>query len=74
MSNDNLQISNEARDNSIDPLLNAAIKLKELNTKNEQKKYSLGDVMLLDKFENELYAKGYSREEIETLSPSFYSK
>ena len=56
-------------------MLSAVIKLQELNKKNESKtEYSLGDVMLLDKFENELYAKGYSKEEIESLSPSYYDR
>lgn len=56
-------------------LLPAVIRLREINKKNEQKEgYSLGDVMLLDKYENELFAKGYSREYIESLSPSYYGR
>lgn len=57
------------------PMLPAVIRLQEINKKNEQKKeYSLGDVMLLDKYENELFARGYSREYIESLSPSYYGR
>lgn len=56
-------------------VLPAVIRLQEINKKNEQKEgYSLGDVMLLDKYENELFAKGYSREYIESLSPSYYGR
>jgi len=56
-------------------VLPAVIRLQEINKKNEQKKeYSLGDVMLLDKYENELFARGYSREYIESLSPSYYGR
>jgi hypothetical protein len=48
-------------------------KIQELNTKNESKtEYSLGDVMLLDKWEKQLEAMNYTRTEIEALSPSFY--
>lgn len=50
-----------------------SIKLQQLSKKNEiNKEYSLGDVLLLDKWEKELYSRGYSREEIESLSPSYY--
>lgn len=56
-------------------VLPAVIRLQEINKKNELKEgYSLGDVMLLDKYENELFAKGYSREYIESLSPSYYGR
>jgi len=50
-------------------------KLLEISVKNEHtKEYSLGDVLLLDKFEKILYSKGYSKEEIVNLSPSYYNK
>jgi hypothetical protein len=50
-------------------------KLLEISVKNEHtKEYSLGDVLLLDKFEKILYSKGYSKEEIINLSPSYYNK
>ena len=50
-------------------------KIQELNTKNESKtEYSLGDVMLLDKWEKQLEAMNYTRAEIEALSPSFYGR
>jgi hypothetical protein len=49
--------------------------LQELNFKNEQKDcYSLGDVLLLDKWEKDLKATGFSKDEIETLSPSYYGR
>jgi hypothetical protein len=57
------------------PMLPAVIKLQELNKKNEQKDgYSLGDVLLLDKWEKELKASGFSMDEIELLSPSYYGR
>lgn len=50
-------------------------KIQELNTKNESKKeYSLGDVMLLDKWEKQLEVLNYTRTEIEAMSPSFYGR
>ncbi len=50
-------------------------KIQELNTKNESKtEYSLGDVMLLDKWEKQLEALNYTRTEIEAMSPSFYGR
>ena len=67
-------MSNEALNgNFAKPMLPARVELQELNLKNEQKDgYSLGDVMLLDKWEKELKANGYSNIEIKTLSPSYY--
>lgn len=66
---------NQENGNDANRLLPAVIRLQEINKKNEQKEgYSLGDVMLLDKYENELFAKGYSREYIESLSPSYYGR
>jgi hypothetical protein len=57
------------------PMLPAVIKLQELNFKNEQKDgYSLGDVLLLDKWEKDLKANGFSKDEIEMLSPSYYAR
>jgi hypothetical protein len=50
-------------------------KIQELNTKNESKtEYSLGDVMLLDKWEKQLESLNYTRTEIEAMSPSFYGR
>jgi len=50
-------------------------KIQELNTKNESKtEYSLGDVMLLDKWEKQLEMMNYTRTEIEAMSPSFYGR
>ena len=50
-------------------------KIQELNAKNESKtEYSLGDVMLLDKWEKQLEALNYTRTEIEAMSPSFYGR
>jgi len=51
----------------------AKTRLQEISKKNEAtKEYSLGDVLLLDKFEKELKDSGYSKNEIEALSPSYY--
>jgi hypothetical protein len=48
-------------------------RLQEISKKNEiSKEYSLGDVLLLDKFEKELKDSGFSKTEIESLSPSYY--
>jgi hypothetical protein len=69
-------MSNEALNgNFAKPMLPAVIKLQELNKKNEQKDgYSLGDVLLLDKWEKDLKANGFSKNEIERLSPSYYDR
>lgn len=56
-------------------VLPAVIKLQELNKKNESKsEYSLGDVMLLEKWEKELKSSGFTKLEIEALSPSYYGR
>ncbi len=48
-------------------------RLQEISKKNEvTKEYSLVDFLLLDRFEKELKDAGYSRKEIEELSPSYY--
>lgn len=48
-------------------------KIKELSSKNETTDgYSLGDVLLLDKWEKELKEQDWSLSEIELLSPSYY--
>jgi hypothetical protein len=69
-------MSNEALNgNFAKPMLPAVIKLQELNLKNEQKDgYSLGDVLLLDKWEKDLKVNGFSKDEIERLSPSYYGR
>jgi hypothetical protein len=69
-------MSNEALNgNFAKPMLPAVIKLQELNKKNEQKDgYSLGDVLLLDKWEKQLESMNYTRTEIEMLSPSYYGR
>jgi hypothetical protein len=51
----------------------AKTRLQEISKKNEDtKEYSLGDVLLLGRFEKELKDSGYSKSEIEALSPSYY--
>ena len=51
------------------------LKINELNKKNElNDEYSLGVVLLLDKFEKELKQRGYSKDFIESFSPSYYDK
>ena len=48
-------------------------RLQEISKKNEEaKEYSLGDVLLLQRFEKELKDIGYTQEELERLSPSYY--
>ena len=51
----------------------AILRLQEISEKNkESKEYSLGDVLILDKYEKELSMSGYSKSAIEALSPSYY--
>lgn len=52
----------------------AEIRISEINNKNIGKEYSLGDVLLLEKFEKELEVKGWSKEQIEALSPNYYNR
>ena len=50
-------------------------KLREISDKNENNRdgYSLGDVLLLDKFEKQLIEEyGFTKEQVERLSPSYY--
>jgi len=67
-------MSNEAQNgNFAKSTLPAVIKLQELSKRNEQKGgYSFGDVLLLEKLEKDLKANGFSKDEIERLSPSYY--
>jgi len=49
-------------------------RLQEISDKNKtNKEYSLGDVLLLNKFEKELLDSGLQIKEIEALSPSYYT-
>jgi len=52
----------------------AISRIKELNEKNKNSEYSLGDVLLLDKFEKELRKLGFSNNQLRQLSPSYYRK
>lgn len=71
MTEDNLKNKTANSTNTVLP----AVKIAELNLKNESKtEYSLGDVMLLDKWEKQLEAINYTRTEIEAMSPSFYGR
>ena len=66
---------NEAENPALNKGAVTCRKIQELNTKNESKtEYSLGDVMLLDKWEKQLEALNYTRTEIEAMSPSFYGR
>ncbi len=47
-------------------------RLQEISKKNETKEYSLGDVLLVEKYEKELFDNGLSNSEIKLLSPSYY--
>jgi hypothetical protein len=61
--------------NNANLLLHAVIKIKALNKKNEQKNgYSLGDVLLLEKYEKELLHHGFTNEQLVELSPSYYGR
>ena len=53
----------------------AVKRLNEINEKNKFKtEYSLGDVMLLDKYEKILTSTyNFTQDQVERLSPSFYS-
>lgn len=53
---------------------NCIKRLKEISDKNANKnEYSLGDVMLLDRFERQLidYCQ-FTKEEVKQFSPSYY--
>ena len=51
----------------------AKIRLQEISIKNKATDgYSLGDVLLLDKFEKVLKENGYTRRKIKELSISYY--
>lgn len=48
-------------------------RLQQLSSQNEcLKEYSLGDVLLLSKYEKILRGLGYSVKEIKALSPTYY--
>lgn len=52
-----------------------AVKITQLNLKNATTDgYSLGDVLLLDKHERDLKELGWTKSQIELLSPNFYSR
>jgi hypothetical protein len=52
-----------------------AVKIIQLNLKNATADgYSLGDALLLDKHERDLKALGWTKSQIEELSPNFYSR
>jgi hypothetical protein len=47
-------------------------KIEALNEKNKGKDYSLGDCLLLDMYEKKLIELGYTKEQVKTLTPSYY--
>ena len=52
---------------------NCIKRLIEISNKNQGKEYSLGDVLLLDRFERQLMDYcGYSKDEVKKFSPSYY--
>jgi hypothetical protein len=52
-----------------------AVKIIQLNLKNATADgYSLGDALLLDKHERDLKALGWTKSQIEELSPNFYRR
>ena len=52
-----------------------AVKITQLNLKNATTDgYSLGDALLLDKHERDLKALGWTKSQIEELSPNFYCR
>ena len=71
MENDNLNTES----NNANVLLPAVIKIQALSKKNEQTDgYSLGDVLLLEKYEKELLHHGFTNEQLVELSPSYYGR
>ncbi len=55
--------------------LSPAVKITQLNLKNEKTDgYSLGDVLLLQKYERELKELSWTKSQIELLSPAFYGR
>ena len=60
---------------NINPVLPAVIKIQALSKKNEQTDgYSLGDVLLLEKYEKELLHHRFTNEQLVELSPSYYGR
>jgi hypothetical protein len=61
--------------NNANLLLPAVIKIQALSKKNEQTDgYSLGDILLLEKYEKELLHHGFKNEQLVELSPSYYGR
>lgn len=56
--------------------LRPVLKLEELNKKNENTdEWSLGDVLLLTKFERELKEDfGWAKDKIQALTPNYYNR
>ena len=54
--------------------MNTIEKITILNLKNASKEYCLGDVLLLDKYEKDLKIIGWTKDEIEGVSPNYYLK
>ena len=54
--------------------MNTIEKITILNLKNASQEYSLGDVLLLSKYEKDLKAIGWTKEQIEGISPNYYNE
>jgi len=71
----NRTLSTTETGNNANLLLPAVIKIQALSKKNEQTDgYSLGDVLLLEKYEKELLHHGFTNEQLVELSPSYYGR
>lgn len=71
-------MSNQVKGQSVSPNdakpVLPAVKIKQLNTKNANTiEWSLGDVLLLAKHEQDLKELGWTKADIEALAPNFYS-
>jgi hypothetical protein len=52
-----------------------AVKITQINIKNATNEgYSLGDALLLEQYERDLKALGWTKSQIEALSPNFYCR
>jgi hypothetical protein len=56
--------------------LRPVLKIEELNKKNENtNEWSLGDILLLTRFERELKDDfGWTKEQVQALTPNYYCK
>ncbi len=71
MQTDEVTTSSRNDGNTVLP----AVKIMQINLKNVSTDgYSLGDALLLDKHERDLKELGWTKSQIELLSPNFYCR